>query len=227
MEMHEKVLRVSEYKSRFNWRLYVEKLIKKLFKWEVPFALPMRFLNNNDDYCWEDWHRDVKKKHPIKYFILETVPLIIRIKLHSISEGWYWFASHTYRKQHLLDFRQPKHNTYWHCYRYGWCDITEKMIFVMFRLLEQFIENELGGIKKAKESLIWLENPETMAPQGQIDTTRTAIQLYEWWTVERLQRFEKINALNYKLQYKEMEKLENDINEKLKMLIDIRRGMWT
>jgi hypothetical protein len=156
---------------------------------------------------------------------------------------WYWFQSVTYKKQHLLDLRQPKGSPEEYSYRWGYSDISQRLIYANFNLLCIYIEKELGGIKEAKKWLKKLEGyqeKDEPVPEFQIKTIREAIALYEWWTIERSKRLAALRTLSDEWHakrntpegsglldrtFKAEEAFENEINEKLKSIIDIRQGM--
>lgn len=214
---------------RKNW-------LCKLLKWEVPSSLPMRCFSETNDFCWEDWHKKMKLEHPIKYFILESFPLFWHVKVsRNIEEAWYWIKCHTYKKYHLLDLRQPD-------YKYGWADVREKIVFALFNLLQQYVDKELGGLEKAKEHLDWLKTIEEFPPEEQIRVVQKAIELYEWWNVDRINLIkeqEKANDDWYEKKNSEGDKerltktfeleseFEKTMDSKLKEIIDIRLGLWT
>lgn len=201
---------------------------------------------------WQDWHKTVKKMHPVKYFIAETAADWFRHKIwwpikHPLSDAKYWFVSHFIpsRRYHMLDLRQPRkagdvvnHD----CYRYGWRDVPEKMLYAMFNLLGEYLNKE-----KPHDLTQWHTREEIEADAGmkrQQDDIEEARAIYHWWAVEQHQEHARITETRHlwweakknKLPNKEeywnlLKKLEEDqetkTDEMIARLMKIRRSLWT
>lgn len=134
------------------------KFFKKIFGLPSPKdlgksgrnALSMKcFLTEEQEkegvYTWSDWKEEVKTKYPVRYFFNKT--LIHWFAVHitlPIKHKWYWIKSHTYKKHHLLDLRQPKTDTM-DDYRYGWCDQKNQVLYACFNALVSFYEEAREG----------------------------------------------------------------------------------
>jgi hypothetical protein len=220
----------------------IEKRIHKLFKWEVPSALPGRETSPDAEFTWQDWIARMKSKYPIRYFLMESVPDFIHGIWHDVDRKLYWFRSVTYKKQHLLDLRQPKDAPLAHSYRWGYSDITQRMIYAMFAFVIIYIEKELDGPEETQKWIDELKSRHEDAPIYQIRTMEEALRIYKWWKGERVAKLKMLdsmldewylkrhssgaNELHTKLTEAE-EAFENELNDMMKALIDIRQGMWT
>lgn len=179
-------------------------------KWKLPkpYALSIK--------QWEDWHSDMKKKYPIRYFLQET--LVFFIKSHfiwKISRIFYWLRCHTYTKYHLIDIRDKKNN-----YKWGYIDPREKLLFSSFKILKDFIEKELAmdTYKNLDDFVKNYENTTKDDPYSThwVDAYKEIAILYKWWTVDRSDIINSIEDYN---------KDQMD-NEMLLRLIKIREYLW-
>ncbi len=221
--------------------------------WSKYNALQDRdFTPNCDGYTWRDWSVEVKKLHPIKYFIAETAADWFRYKIWlpiwwPIKDAHYWFISHFVpsRRYHFLDLRRPcyKNETYnIDCYRYGWKDVPEKMLYAMFNLLGEFLTKE-----NPHDLTRWYSREEINADEGfkaQQDAIDEARAIFYWWTVERkndllyrntvLSIWSAANKSNspskenmWKLLKELDQKFEDKTDEMILRLMKIRRSLWS
>lgn len=226
---------------RLKWQFEkFEKLIHKTFNWKVPTSLPIREIpNKENEYTWEDWKEDKKNEQPIKYFLMEEIPFYLSCKINKVENVFYWIRCHTYNRYHFLDLRQPKEGYYQ--YRWGYCDIVQKMIYANFNMLCEFIELEHGGLEKAEKWLAELQEHED-APEHQVNCLSKTIEIYKWWKNDLPKMNLEFDALLHETygagrrpynkvkcdRISEMEiEINKLINDKLKELIDLRESMWT
>lgn len=232
-----------------------------LFKLPTPVELGMSKYNSlasrnwNPDCegpTWEDYDLKVKQLYPIKYFIIKTLGDFLSYKIwlpikNPISETYYWFVSHVIpsKRYHMLDLRQPcikGDEKNFHCYRYGWADVSSKMLYAMFNLLGEFLNKE-----KPHDLTQFYSREEINADVGmkmQQDAIDEARDIYHWWMVSRRES-EKIysqlltdwsNARTNKsvnsdrlwklLQFHETE-MDNKTEEMILRLVKIRQSLWT
>lgn len=233
--------------------------LRKLFKlpspvdlgWSKTNALESAFFSDEPKgKTWEDWHATVKEMHPIKYWFAETAPDFIRFNIwlpikRPIADAHYWFVSHFVpsRRYHMLDLRQscPKGSKQ-ECYRYGWQDVPEKMLYAIFNLLGEYLNEEqpvdlaLHYTHKQIEADIALK--------AQQEAFEEANAIYHWWTKTRHEE----NALSEQLldewlsakknkaenrdyirtRYLTQERMnEAKVEEMVTRLMKIRRTLWT
>lgn len=228
--------------------LYLRKIFKlpspKELGWSKDNALEMReFSDEPKGKTWEDWYEYVKQQYPTKYFLAETLPKFVKYKLWfpirvPIDKVWYWIVSHIVpsRRYHMLDLRQEGG------YRYGWQDVPDKMLYAVFNLLGEYLNEEGPHDLTEWYSKEQIEaDPNMKRQQDQLDEARS---LYQWWIVGRKEEQSAIsNMLNKwheahqtKNQKKEkywdeLKKLENDLEEKtdlmLMRILKIRQSLWT
>lgn len=238
--------------------------LRKLFKLPTPKqlgkseynALPMRdFTPWEKEYCWEDYYDQLKAEYPVRYFLAETLPKFIRYKMYfpiavPVSNAWYWFKSHFMpgKKYHLLDLRQPCVKggiANFDCYRYGWCDVPEKMLYAMFNLLKEYFDEEPYDLTKdyTEEEI---EADEGLKQQQFCYNEAKAI-LY-WWQVERKEELAVQRQLTHEwseLRHTDTgpdnpvtlalleksrlaeEEFQNKTDEMIARLMKIRRTLWT
>jgi hypothetical protein len=207
-------------------------------------ALPSRdFTPDCEGYTWEDWHKDVKEKYPIKYFFAETASDFIKYKLwfpiyKPIDKTKYWLISHIIpnKRYHMLDLRQPNNEYEIDIYRYGWCDVPEKMLFAMFNLLDQFVKHELPQYYCPPEEEIELKS--------QRDTYLEILEIHKWWTYDRKIEYKAFSDI--RSEWSELHRardpkakelwdkmhvmeaaFENKTDEMISRLMKIRRNLWT
>jgi hypothetical protein len=235
-------------------------LLRKIFKLPNPVQLgwsDSNFLedeewsDNPKGKTWQDWHRTVKKMHPVKYFITETFGDFLRYKIwlrltRPFKDFHYWFVSNLIpsRRYHMLDLRQPcskNKNSNRDCYQYGWRDVPEKMLYAMFNLLGEYLNEEPHDVAD------WSTPEEISNYAGLKEQQNNLIEaraIYHWWTVERHEErsryYDMLNAWSNarktkdpkKEEYwKQMRKLDDDFeaktDEMILRLMKIRRTLWT
>jgi len=240
------------------------KLLKKLFHLPTPVelgrsesnSLPMEFfsdLENGDNYTWEDYDKEIKAAYPIKFFLVKTLPMWWRVKIAmNISHWWYWFVSHTYRRYHSLDLRQPYTDTE-DDYDWGWLDEDRQMLFAMWNVFVSYIETSnkskfnygIDDISRFEEEIKESPEIERGALEQQLNFLKEAKSLYEYWTINRKVNLKKKDALlkDWHDHHKEdkrtgddsrwrvMREFESKFDEEeeqmLIRLIKIRTGLWT
>lgn len=235
--------------------------LRKLFKlpspvdlgWSKHNALQSReFSPDCDGYTWEDWDVEVKRLHPIKYWIAETAGDFIRYKIwlpvwRPIENARYWLVSHLVpsRRYHFLDLRQPRKSgdiPNLDCYRWGWTDVPEKMLYAMFNLLGEYLNKE-----EPSDVSKWYSMEEINADpclKSQHESLEEAKAIYHWWTVGRkLELDENSKLLTLwsnakknrspdtkefwdKLQESDKAK-EEKVDEMAIRLLKIRKCLWT
>jgi hypothetical protein len=130
--------------------------------------------------------------------------------------------------------RQPKGTFYE--YRYGYSDPCQQIIYANINLLKLYFK-ELGGIEEARKFLVYLQKEED-APIHQVNSLSIALEVYDWWKDELPKKHKQHDDLleeamalrktDRKLSDEKLrESLDDEINEKLKKIIDIRMSLWT
>lgn len=226
----------------------VVEAVKRFLKWLKPpgpkdlgkadsnLFLPMRdFGARDDDYTWEDWHEEVKRDYPIRYFLTETIPSFFGRIAHRWGERWYRVKCAilpSYRF-HLLDLRNPGPGIE---YTYGFRDQVQVMMWACFICLRSYIEKE-----EPRDPAEWA-TPEELAEEplkSQKAHLEEARALYDWWMKGRLEEEAEEHRLWEQFRAnKESEELrkawidyrkwmEDREQEILHRLINIRQGLWT
>lgn len=232
---------------------------RKLFKlptpvdlgWSKHNALESAFFSDEPKgKTWEDWHATVKEMHPVKYWIAETATDFIRYNIwfpikRPFVNAHYWLVSYLIpsRRYHMLDLRQPcRKGSDQSCYRYGWCDAPEKMLYAMFNLLGEYLNKEEPGdlslyyTHEQIEADIYLK--------AQHEAFEEANAIYYWWTVTRHEENTYCDKLfdDYlkakknkepsreflQISHRTQEKINEDkVDEMVARLMKIRRTLWT
>lgn len=219
-------------------------------------SLPSRMFDPDcKDYCWEDYHKEVADKFPIRNFLANTLPDFIKYQI--CFPFWVpyvtfteYLASHLIpsRRYHMLDLRQPYEKgdaINLDCYRYGWVDVSEKMLYAMFNLLKEYFDEEPYDLS-TNYTLEQIEADPGLKEQYHYYSEAKAI--LHWWQVERKIESAKISALLH--EWSELkrnketrqngadraafdahrqacEDFDNKTEEMLIRLIKIRSGLWT
>jgi hypothetical protein len=148
-------------------------------------ALPMRFLTDNepDAYTWEDWEEEMRRDHPIAWFLRREAPRPFRRAWKRADDAVYWLKCHTlpsYRF-HILDLRNPGGGIEWD---YGWRDRTEVLLWTCFKMLVDFVEKEVPG--NMEVHCAGMTEEEVQATYGnQLHMYRETMALYHWWKTGR------------------------------------------
>ena len=166
-------------------------------------------------------------------------PGILRWVTQGAEDFRYWTVSHTKRIYHKLDLRQPFDVPHRCQYRWGWIDSDWQIEFAIGNILCNFIEREYGGEDKFEERLKWLgeETEQCKAKDEEIGTTlsngeaewnRKILKLYRWWKYERTELAKKIQEANTGEDICAADdEFDRQMEEFLKGVVEVRRGMWT
>ena len=237
------------------------KFLKKLFHLPSPVelgraksnTLSMDFFTDedSDEYTWEAWAKEVKEKHPIKYFFAETLRhwWAVRITMN-IEQFWYWIRSHTYRRYHILDLRQP-HTDSDDDYRWGWADPDSQMLFAVWNIFVSHVDQinaskfNYGTSEESLNALRTRIKEEEDCSNSQLEYLLEAKALYQYWTIDRKVNSKKKTSLlrdwhthrqedkksGNKERWNALRKFEADFDteeeEMMIRLMKIRRNLWS
>lgn len=185
------------------------RFFRKLFAIpNTPSYLPLREFNGPDckDYCWEDWKKTAKEEYPVRFFLSRTFSLWFTVKITMrIEHLIYWIQSHTYRRQHLLDLRQPKVEVgFADSYRWGYLDYDQQILYACFNSLVGYVEcldkctvryNVPESIKVYREALWNAEDPDNATVKLYLDDAVEVLDLYNYWTDRRKRDSREIDTL--------------------------------
>ena len=223
--------------------------------WSDDEALQSRdWTPDCDGYTWEDWHETVKKMHPVKYWIAETLGDFLRYRVwlkikNPITDAIYWLKCHflpSYRF-HFLDLRQPSYtDDKKDCYKYGWRDVPVKMLYAWFNLLGEYIDKEepydLTSTYTLEEIMA---DPQTKRQHEDLQEAKAILHWWrvtygqewknyydiqdQWYTASKdpVQRSKGVDVKYRTVMYKIEQELEDQTDEMLMRLIKIRRSLWT
>ena len=86
---------------------------------------------------------------------------------------WDWIKYHTWDRYHIVDIRNKQCK-----YKYGYCDIVERIFYASFVLFQEFMEKEYPG------DIDWED-------ADMIEIGKELKELYQWWNVDREIAFKK------------------------------------
>lgn len=197
-------------------------------------ALPLRSITPfTEEYCWEDWRRDVKKDYPIRYFLTQTVSLWFFVKIIMPIQNLYWHLKDRFiTKNYLVDIRQGYNG--FDCYHSRYIDGSEKILFACFNILRDFIKH---GLLSKQYSIYSNSSYEQKVIYDE------ALDIYDYWIFEREREYKAVDDLFIK--FTEMSKNDKDEHIKAKKawinaegefsktednmlirLVKIRRSLW-
>jgi hypothetical protein len=161
--------------------------------WSDHNALGSRKLTPfQEGKTWEDWTEYVKAKYPVRYFLIETLPNIIRPLGWKLGRMWYWLKCHILPsyKFHLVDLRgvDPLSS-----YTHGYNDPCAVMYLTAWKALRDYIEKEkptdptkVFPLEKLQQDyIIEQNNKKYYEPHA----------LYKYWMEERLLEEKEENRL--------------------------------
>lgn len=213
--------------------------LQKMFGLPVPSALPLRSITGTlvTEFSWEDWHDEMKKEYPIRYFLLNRIPhyLTVHIKM-PIDDFIYYIKCHSLKeyKFHLLDLRNNE-------YKFGYQDQDTKLLYASFAIL-----NEYAKAQDLDNYIKMLENESVNIDR--LNACKEIKKLQNWFLYDRPLKEEEINKALYiavengkKARinetydffeiYKEYEKLKEELradeNNAMRKIIDLRDFLWT
>lgn len=200
---------------------------------------------DRNDYTWEDYDKDVKKKYPFKYWINKTifdsVGFFIYCWKRRFSDAYYWVRTHTFDRYHLIDIRQSQWSS--HDYKWGWIEPDEQLLLANYKILCDFIDKSVP--KDYFESTEKrYDNPdddyamdrEYLFKVGELE------DCYGWWRYGRKEYlgyvdslFANLKSAKTRAEYNELSKkwiqagkdFEKREEEMLVRLIRARDIMWT
>jgi hypothetical protein len=168
------------------------------WKLKKPKSLTLECINPGAINTWEKWERTTRKRYPIRFFLQERLPLILKsIFVWKIQSMYWWVRYHTVNRYHVIDIGSKENG-----WTYGYSDTRELMLYAMFSLLVDFVEGEA-------DTVCWDWNDTVLSVKIEMDL------LYNWWKYERPNRTSK--------QYGEGE-IEDTNN--LTRLVNIREYLW-
>jgi hypothetical protein len=213
------------------------------------YAMGTKFFPQEGVPTWEDYYTRIQKEYPIRFFFASTLIMFFidfyRRFERPLSDLMYWFKSHTYRRYHMLDLRQPCEKggvANVDCYSYGWRDVPEKMLYAMFNLLGEYLNKECPNDLTQHYS-----REEINADEGlklQQDALDEARVINDWWVNGRKAAWakrDKVQHLWYNAKksgdvdetvyWELMRKLDDEFEEKTDemalRLLKIRRVLWS
>lgn len=221
----------------------------------TPRSLPSKlFPNYPGEYTWEDWEKDAKASYPIRYFLSHSIPAWWSYHVtRPIGDAWYWLKSHTFRRRHLLDLRQPWNQDYIDQYRYGYIDPDTQLLFAAFNILVSYVQErkqskyhhniDEEGIAASKKAMA-KQHEATPQDLERISEEENILKLYIYWTEKRKAQQKHIVALLRDWSYHRLDdkKIDNhtrwdllqaaekefdeEEDDMLHLLVKIRKLMW-
>ncbi len=157
--------------------------------------------------CKRIWFRIVNYKRWWIYRTLDTL--------------FYFIRTHTYNRYHIINIKSPDNG-----FRWGYVDADHKMFLAMFKILCDFVENELNGsvcgytlINVERAKIEHGENSwEYKTHKSGYERDQKLLSLYNWFKNDHTKM---VDNLDY---YDELYDLET---AKMKELIELRGSMWT
>jgi hypothetical protein len=129
-------------------------------------------------YTWEDWHAEVQRRFPVRYFLNETLPDWFHPLRRGTRDAAYWLKCHMLRSHrfHLLDLRGVDP---FGPYTHGYMDPCEVMRISAWKALRDYVEKEHPRDPSAG---ITGEDPELDAIlQENKDRYDEVMALHDWW----------------------------------------------
>lgn len=141
----EKVIKVLEKKSVFvhSFNDYLNLPLAERTKcfglwYKMPFALPVKMFNNDDNDetgTWEDFDKWAKSNYPVQFFMRDTFPAYfypIRRKLKDCKWKIYAIFKPQHRELHKIIGRE-------------WRDLVYIIPNILFECVKSYVDKELKG----------------------------------------------------------------------------------
>lgn len=138
---------------------------------DKPSALPVDGFPGDEGFTWEDWHRQMRDRYPVRHFLGEELPTYLgRARRVFWKDPTYFLISHLvpWRRYHMVDIRSTENG-----YTYGWKDTSDRLMYALFALLVDFVEEEYPG------HVDWNYDEEIRKIRDEF------ITIYRWWKFER------------------------------------------
>ena len=220
------------------------KKIKSLFSLPGPKelgksdhnSLPSRkFSPFEKGYCWEDHHKLIAERYPIRNWIFNVLFRWFRQVAYNTRMRWYDFKSIWINKDHLIDLRQRIKCDH---YDGGYIDPVQQVLYANFNILCNFVESK--QFERMKKQFLE-QSIEDESDKDWQDALKEAVCLHHYWMVERTQDDEKYQMLHNITNSKKTEEeyikainicadfskaVDNKEDDMLARLIKIRRFLW-
>lgn len=168
----------------------------------------------------------MKSRRALRKLFLGKIPdAYKKYLLWPLTRAWEWILYHTTQRYHVLSLKSRECD-----YKYGWRDRDQLLPIAMFNLFLLYVEKELGGIDGLNR--IIEEHRQQLGKEDHIDDHKPTDswlshyihvrELYLWWTQVYPQLLRSVGS-----RWEETKNLEEALNEKMKLMIDLREGMWT
>lgn len=213
-----------EYKTPYDLGLSDNK-----FSWEFDLL----FNNPQMDAAW-------KELFPANYYFNHKIRPYIYLAKRKLSDAKWYILHHTTYRYHIVNLSQPdyRNDTIDH-YKYGYRDTDRRLVFAMFNLVMDYIENTLDNDLSdvalegfpTDESLI--EHNKFLAKLREINKYWKNDRLKHWREIDKLRdtrgTYRKTDKIKFRelsdTIYKEETKFFEKEKEMMALIIDIYQNM--
>ena len=195
-----------------------------------PQSLPLREMSHNppEEYCWEDYHKEMEDNYPIRWFLYDTLPMWFRVHITmTLQHWWYWFRSNTYNRYHIIDLRSDVGVKY----DWGYLCGDTIMLLACFNQLRIFVEKQDGLWFLQQPEPKWddtISDLEKKSYEEDVAIYKEIKELYDWWVSGRQAEIgeRELNECLYRLEGSGYSTSDRD-DEMLIRLMRVRKHLWT
>lgn len=183
--------------------------------------------------AWETWEDETRKKHPIKYFIAETIPGFLSYQFYRVYRTKVWIKDRIFpwRYNFLINTKLP----------FGYQEVDRQLLYASFAILCKFIETEhphkVIAVRESQNRKDWQQvfkiyrywtrhRPKLYALEDEITD-----RMYGDKSLPRNENREFYNSKEYRKLVLDHAALENRIYEldtkKIQELAKVRMCLWT
>jgi len=199
-------------------------ILRKNMKFKIKKPFQIKKPSSATLERWDEWRKEAKKQHPVKYFFSEELTIWFRIKIRRI-ENYYWKIKYRFipkHKYHIVDTGlKPEYY-----------DVDTRMLHVCFSLLCCYVEKQLPSciskfrFKNKLEYSDFIEGLDYMillnekeGLNAHVETYKEIKSLYIWWKKDYLVNFDM-------LEYHEIDSYNEIATENIVRLVKIRGFLW-
>lgn len=153
---------------------------------------------------WRTWHKDAKKKYPVRYFLRYKLRLgLQRAWNRFVHSPWYWLKCRVWHRYNVVV-----------CRKLGptWVDRDHLILHVAFQCLADYVEKEAPTVATQTHEEVY-RNYRDCGPEyakKRADDWMGVKELYHWY-----------------VKHDPYDNEDEKQDEMLHRLIDVRRYLWT
>lgn len=170
---------------------------------DKPLTLPWNM--ETGESGWDIWHKEAKRKYPVRYFFSEFIPRIYKYEFMWTLRSYKYAVKDFFFPHNVLRIRTLPTR---------WTDRDTRMLHACFQLLTDYVKyEEPAEFTMTRDEFIELYRWEDKIDEERLKVRDTMHELYDWWLKHQTEEW--------------CDGADEKEQEMLIKLIQIRRFLWT